>query len=74
VTFGAYCRPDEACIAILYTGTVKTDARGRFAFRLRAGAEQPGDRARRIASGGHPSFSQRSIRRHPRYRVIVPSE
>jgi hypothetical protein len=79
-TFGAYCRPDEACIAILYIGTLRTDARGRFSFRLRGGQEQPGDAERGIVSGGHPSFSQRvgtpghvrRVIRAPRYRVILP--
>jgi len=72
ITYGAYCRPDEACIAILYVGHARTDGRGRFAFRLRAGQEQPGDGERRIHSGGRPTFSQRGVSRSPRYRVILP--
>jgi hypothetical protein len=71
--FGVYCRPDEACIRILNTVRLKTDATGRFVFRLRAGQEQPGDHARRIYSGGRPSFSQRTVTRAPRYRVILPN-
>jgi hypothetical protein len=80
VTFGAYCRPDEACIAILYFATVRTNDDGRFVFRLRAGEEQPGDGEAGISSGGQPTFSQRvgrpghrrTVLRRPRYRVIVP--
>ena len=72
VTYGAYCRPDEACIAILYVGHVRTNRRGGFAFRLRAGQEEPGDAGRRIHSGGRPTFSQRGVSRSPRYRVIRP--
>ena len=76
-TFGVYCRPDEACIAIAYIVRLRTDATGRFVFRLRAGAEQAGDDERRIHSGSAPSFSQltrsgRTVTRRPRYRVIVP--
>ncbi len=78
VEFGAYCRPDEACPAIGYVGFLRTDSRGRFTFRLRAGSERTEDAERRIASGGHPRFSQRlrhrTVARAPRYRVIVPPE
>jgi hypothetical protein len=79
--FGVYCRPGEACIDILYTVRLKTDATGRFVFRLRAGQEQPGDHAKQISSGGRPSFAQRvvspgrrsrTVTRQPRYRVILP--
>jgi hypothetical protein len=81
VTFGAYCRPDEACIAIAYIVTLYADQRGRFVFRLRAGPAQPGDDAKRIRSGARPSFAQRvvipgrrsrTVTRQPRYRVILP--
>ena len=72
-SFGAYCRPDEACIAILYVVTLHTDETGRFLFRLRAGQEQPGDHAKHIHSGGRPTFSQRRVSRSPRYRVILPN-
>lgn len=80
VTFGAYCRPGEPCPDILYTSLLKANARGRFAFRLRAGAEQDGDQEAGIRSGGAPAFSQRArirgrartVSRTPRYRVILP--
>ncbi len=75
VYFGPYCRPDEACPAIAYTGRLRTDERGRFTFKLRAGTARPGDAERRIASGGKPLFTQklgdREVSRAPRYRVIV---
>ena len=76
IEFGAYCRPDEACPAILYSGFVRTGDRGGFRFRLRAGQEQSGDRRKQILSGGHPAFRQRTahgrVRRSPRYRVQIP--
>jgi hypothetical protein len=76
VHFGPYCRPDEACPAIAYIGRVRTDGRGRFTFRLRAGASRPGDAERRIVSGGRPLFTQqvgeREVTRSPRYRVTIP--
>jgi hypothetical protein len=72
VTFGPYCRPADACPAIAFIGTVSTNAKGRFVFKLRAGPEQPGDRAAGIRSGGGPSFSQRTVTRNPHYRVILP--
>jgi hypothetical protein len=80
ITFGAYCRPGEACIAILYFVAVQTNAKGRYTFRLRAGAEQAGDRERGILSGERPNFRQRAgrpghrrtVSRAPRYRVILP--
>jgi hypothetical protein len=80
-TFGAYCRPDEACIAIAYIVRLYADRTGRFAFRLRAGAARPGDHAKGIHSGARPSFAQRvvipgrrsrTVTRQPRYRVILP--
>ncbi|HKP19987.1 MAG TPA: hypothetical protein VJT68_00610 [Thermoleophilaceae bacterium] len=81
VSFGAYCRLGEACPDILYLGTVKATARGRFVFRLRAGAEQDGDQEAGIRSGGTPTFKQRAriggrprtVSRTPRYRVILPN-
>ena len=78
VTFGAYCRPHEACLAIAYIGRLRTNGRGRFVFRLRAGREQPGDKRQGIRAGGVPTFTQRarngkSVSRTPRYRVIVPT-
>jgi hypothetical protein len=81
VHFGAYCRPGEACPAILYFGYLKPNARGRFVFRLRAGAEQDGDREAGIRPGGVPTFRQRArirgrtrtVSRTPRYRVVIPS-
>jgi hypothetical protein len=80
VSFGAYCRPDEACIAVLYTALLMTGSRGRFSFRLRAGQERAGDEERGIRSGGQPTFQQRvgrpgyrrTVSRRPRYRVILP--
>jgi hypothetical protein len=78
VTFGAYCRPHEACPAIAYFARVRTNGRGRFVFRLRAGQEQPGDAQKGIRTGGVPTFTQRArsgrrVSRTPRYRVIVPA-
>jgi hypothetical protein len=81
VTFGPYCRPDEACPAIAYLGRLRTGGHGGFTFRLRAGAEQDGDLEHGIHSGSGPSFSQRVgrrdrnrlVNRSPRYRVIVPA-
>jgi hypothetical protein len=80
VTYGPYCRPDEACPAIAYLGRIQTGHRGGFRFRLRGGPEQEGDPAKRIHSGSGPSFSQRvgrgerarTVSRSPRYRVILP--
>ena len=80
VNFGAYCRPGDPCIDVLYTALLRTDSRGRFVFRLRAGQEQPGDEEAGIRSGGQPTFSQRvgrpghrrTLLRRPRHRVIVP--
>jgi hypothetical protein len=82
VTFGAYCRPGEACPDILYFSILRANARGRFAFRLRAGAEQDGDQEARIRAGGTPTFRQRArirgrartVRRTPGYRVILPNQ
>jgi hypothetical protein len=78
VTFGAYCRPHEACPAIAYIARLRTNRRGRFVFRLRAGQERPGDERKHIRAGGTPTFSQRArngrtVSRIPRYRVIVPT-
>ena len=80
VTFGVYCRPDEACPAIAAVGFLRTNVRGRFVFRLRAGPEQDGDRESGIHSGSAPTFDQRvrirgrarTVSRTPRYRVILP--
>ena len=80
VTYGAYCRPDEPCPAIAYLGVLRTNGRGRFVFRLRAGVEQEGDPEARIHSGSPPRFEQRvrsrgrvrTVSRSPRYRVILP--
>jgi len=76
VTFGPYCRPDEPCPAIAYLGRLRTNGRGRFVFRLRAGAEQEGDLEAHIHSGHGPTFEQRArtrtVSRSPRYRVILP--
>jgi hypothetical protein len=75
-TFGAYCRPGEACIDIAYFARLRTGDRGGFRFRLRAGAERAGDDGHGIRSGSSPIFSQRAhgrtVRRQPRYHVIVP--
>ena len=71
VAFGLYCRPDVACPAIAQLVTLRTGPRGRFVFRLRAGQAQPGDNEAGIHSGSNPSFSQRTVTRAPRYRVIL---
>ena len=75
-TYGVYCRPDEACIEIAYIVKLRTDRRGRFSFRLRAGEERPGDSEHGIHAGGDPTFSQstrkHTVSRKPRYRVILP--
>ncbi len=77
VIFGVYCPPGSACIDIAYFARVRTDGRGRFVFRPRAGAEQPGDEDRGVRAGAEPMFSQRAvsgkrITRKPLYTVIVP--
>jgi hypothetical protein len=76
-TFGVYCPPGEACIAIAYIVRLSTDETGRFVFRLRAGRERAGDDERGIHSGSAPTFSQRTrtgrtVTRRPRYRVTSP--
>ena len=80
VVYGVYCRPDQACIAIAYVAHLRTDSRGGFRFRVRAGEARPGDRDRRIHSGSGFTFSQwlgrpndsRLVQRRPRYRVVLP--
>jgi hypothetical protein len=72
VIYGAYCRPDEACPAIAYVGHIRTNRRGRFTFRARAGQARAGDGERNIHSGSGFEFSQRTVTRKPRYRVILP--
>jgi hypothetical protein len=80
VIYGAYCRPDQLCIAIAYVARLRTNSRGGFTFRVRAGQTQPDDRERRIFSGSGFTFSQwigkpndrRVVRRRPRYRVVLP--
>jgi hypothetical protein len=80
VHYGPYCRPDQACPAIAYLGHVRTNCRGRFTFRVRAGQAQPGDRDRKITSGSGFGFTQwlgkphesHRVQRVPRYRVILP--
>lgn len=80
VVYGVYCRPDQACIAIAYIVHLRTNSRGGFRFRVRAGEAQPGDRDRRIHSGSGFTFTQwlgrpndsRLVQRRPRYRVILP--
>jgi len=72
VIYGVYCRPEQVCIDVAYFAHVRTDRRGRFTFRARAGEAQAGDRERKIVSGSGFSFSQRTVTRKPRYRVIVP--
>jgi hypothetical protein len=80
VYYGVYCPPDAACIAIAYFAHLRTNRYGRFAFRVRAGQPQPGDRDRKITSGSDFTFSQwlakpsesHLVRRAPRYRVILP--
>jgi hypothetical protein len=79
VVYGVYCRPDEACIAIAYIAHLRTNSRGGFTFRVRAGQAQPGDRDRRIASGSGFTFSQwrgrpnesHLVQRRPRYHVVL---
>jgi hypothetical protein len=72
VIYGVYCRPDEPCIDIAYFARVRTDRRGRFTFRARAGDARAGDKDRKIVSGSGFEFSQRTVTRKPRYRVILP--
>ncbi len=72
VYYGVYCRPGDVCIAIAYFAHVRTDRRGRFMFRARAGEELAGDRDRKIVSGSGFTFSQRTVTRRPHYRVILP--
>jgi hypothetical protein len=76
VWYGPYCRPDEACPEIAYIARLRTNDRGRFTFRLRAGDRQPGDAKRKIVAGAHPVFEQRvgerRVSRTPRYRVTLP--
>ena len=77
VFYGVYCPPGAACPAIGYSGRVRTDRRGRFTFRVRAGESQAGDADRKIYAGGGFEFlqrtrSHRTITRQPHYEVIVP--
>jgi hypothetical protein len=80
VIYGAYCRPDQVCIAIAYFARLRTNSRGGFTFRVRAGQAQPDDQERRIFSGSGFTFSQwlgkpnesHLVRRRPRYRVVLP--
>jgi hypothetical protein len=80
VFYGPYCRPAQACPDVAYIAHLRTNRRGGFSFRVRAGASEPGDAGRGIVSGGHPGFSQwrgkphesRLVQRSPRYSVIVP--
>ena len=80
VFYGVYCPPGSVCVAIAYTARLRTNRRGGFTFRVRAGAAQPGDGDRRITSGGGFTFSQwlgranesHLVQRRPRYRVIRP--
>jgi hypothetical protein len=72
VVYGVYCRPEEACIEIAYFAHVRTDRRGRFTFRARAGQPRAGDEDRKIRSGSGFTFSQRTVTRKPHYRVILP--
>lgn len=82
VIYGVYCPPGAVCIAIAYFTRIRTNARGGFTFRVRAGEAQPGDRDRRIRSGSGFTFSQwigkpgerRLVRRRPRYQVTVTAE
>jgi hypothetical protein len=74
IVYGAYCRPEEACVAIAYLARVRTNRRGGFSFRIRAGQAEPGDDERKITSGSGFTFSQRRVTRKPRYRVILPPE
>jgi len=72
VVYGVYCPPEAACIEIAYFARVRTDRRGRFTFRVRAGQAQAGDRDRKIHSGSGFTFSQGTVTRKPRYGVILP--
>jgi hypothetical protein len=72
VFYGVYCPPGALCIDIAYIAHVRTDRRGRFTFRVRAGQPQAGDEDRHIHSGSGFTFSQRTVTRRPRYRVILP--
>jgi hypothetical protein len=80
VIYGVYCRPDQPCIEIAYFARLRTNSRGGFTFRVRAGQAQPDDRERRIFSGSGFTFSQwvgkpsdrRVVRRRPRYRLVLP--
>ena len=62
-------------VVVHYIGRLRTNRRGAFVFRLRAGPARPGDAERGIAAGARPSFHQRtrhgSVTRAPRYRVTV---
>jgi hypothetical protein len=72
VFYGVYCRPQDACIEIAYIARVRTDRHGRFTFRVRAGQPQADDENRHIHAGSGFTFSQRTVTRRPRYRVILP--
>jgi hypothetical protein len=81
INFGVYCPPNASCIDILYFAFRRTDDRGRFTFRLRAGQEQSGDSEHGIRAGGQPTFQQRvgppgarrTVSRRPSYRVTQPA-
>jgi hypothetical protein len=75
VFYGVPCPPGAICPAIGYSGRIRTNRRGRFTFRVRAGEPQSGGDDRNIHAGGGFKFSQRTashrtITRKPRYRVI----
>jgi hypothetical protein len=72
VVHGVYCRPDQACIAIAYFAHLRTNRSGGFSFRVRAGQAQPSDSDHHITSGSGFTFSQGTVTRKPRYRVILP--
>ena len=80
IVYGVYCRPKEACIAIAYLAHLRTNLRGGFSFRVRAGEPRPGDRDRGIVAGSGFTFSQwlgkpnesHLVQRRPRYRVVLP--
>jgi hypothetical protein len=80
VIYGVYCRPDQPCIEIAYFARLRTNSRGGFTFRVRAGQPRPNDRERRIFAGSGFTFSQwvgkpsdrRVVRRRPRYRLVLP--
>ena len=77
VFYGVYCPPGALCPAIGYEGHIRTNRRGRFTFRVRAGQPQPGDDDRKIHAGAGFEFSQRTasqrtVTRKPRYRVTLP--